>query len=172
MRHFITNVFTYVLAALLVLGSAVFAWIRSSQLVVSDEMSSLARFEGTPETPEAWRALGMSAYEANCRRCHGPEGQGWDQYPPLTGVDQLLAAPGGRDYLIALHLFGVASDRWRAPMPAMGHMHDIELAAVVHHVLTHFGNALPPGASPIASGEFAAARATPMTPHEVDALRP
>lgn len=172
MRHVIANLFTYVLAGLLLIGSAVFAWIRSSQLVISDEASALARFEATPEAAEAWRALGERSYEANCRRCHGADGQGWDQYPPLTDVGRIAAAPGGRDYLIALHLFGVASDRWRAPMPAMGHMHDIELAAVVDHVLTRFGDAPPIGAAPISSRELAARRATPMSPYQVSARRP
>ena len=172
MRHLLANLFTYVLAGMLLIGSAVFAWIRSSQLVLSDEASVLARFAGTEESAAAWRALGARSYEANCRRCHGAQGRGWDQYPPVTGVARAAAHPDGRAYLIDLHLFGVASDRWRAPMPPMGHLQDVELAAVLQHLLTHFGNELAPDVRPISVGEIAARRAAgPRSPHDVNALR-
>jgi mono/diheme cytochrome c family protein len=173
MRHFLANVFTYALASLLLIGSAVFAKIRSSQLVISDEASVLASFEDVPASEAAWRELGARTYEANCRHCHGREGRGWDQYPPVVGIDRLVATPRGRAYLIDLHLFGVASPRWRAPMPPMGHLPDVALAAVLDHVLTSFGNAMPAGAPPIAIDEIAARRAAGQrSPHVVDALRP
>jgi len=172
MRHVLANVFTYTLALLLVLGSLAFAWIRSAQLVVSDEETVLGCFEGEPEPAAAWEALGRRSYEANCRRCHGAEGQGWDQYPPLVGLGPVLATPTGREYLIALHLWGLASDRWRAPMPAMGHLRDVEVAAVINHVLRSFGNAPPDGAAPIEAGEVEATRSRRMSAHAVDRLRP
>jgi hypothetical protein len=42
--------------------------------------------------------------------------------------------------LILLHLFGMDSEDWRRPMPTMTHMHDLELAAAIHHILTNSGH--------------------------------
>ena len=141
MRHLLANIVTYTIAALLLAGAALFAWLRSAQVVIADEATVLARFEPVPEAHDfEWRELGGRSYVANCLNCHGRDGQGWDQYPGLDHTARMFNAPGGRDYLIDVHLFGLTSDRWRAPMPPMGHMRDVELAAVLNHVLTHFGN--------------------------------
>ena len=172
MRHILVNAFLYVLALLLVVGSLVFAWTRHAQLVISDERTASARFEAAPARAFEWRELGATAYAANCRRCHGARGQGWDQYPGLRALGALIDMPDGRDYLIALHLWGVDSDRWRAPMPPMGHMPDPELAAAINHTLTHFGNELPAGMTPIAPEELRRHREHPRSPAEVARMRP
>lgn len=170
MRHLVANVATYVIAALLVLGSVVWAWARSSQLLLSTEATTLARYEPAPDA--AWRALGADSYTRNCAACHGADGQGWDQYPPLVGIGALYAQPGGREYLIDLHLHGLASDRWRAPMPRMPHLADVELAAVINHVLTSYGNAPLLGDAPLVSPEdVAARRGRDLDPADVNAQR-
>lgn len=172
MRHLVANIATYTIAALLILGSALFAWMRSSQLVLSDEYATLARYEPTPEHDFEWREVGEHAYASNCRNCHGREGLGWDQYPGLTDTARLFAAPGGREYLVELHLHGLTSPRWGAPMPSMGHLQDVELAAVLNHVLTHFGNTPPTGARLYVPADIAALRGPKRSPWEVNALRP
>jgi cytochrome c5 len=172
MRHVLANLFLYVLVALLALGSVVFARIREAQLLISDEPTVASRYDETLASAFDWRALGERKYAANCQRCHGAGGRGWDQYPGLVGMDAMLVAPGGRDYLIALHLWGLASDRWRAPMPPMSHMPDPDLAAAIGHALTHFGNRIPPGVPWISPAEIAAHRDRPLSPHEVGRLRP
>lgn len=170
MRRRAANIFTYVLTGLLLLGSVVFALLRSHQIVISNEGTVLARFEA-PEGEHAWRALGARAYDANCQHCHGASGEGWDQYPGVTSSAVFAAAPGGREYMIALHLFGADSDQWRAPMPPMGHMHDVQLAAVVDYTLTQFGNQ-PLGFAPITPTEISAMRTRHLTAADVARLRP
>ena len=90
----------------------------------------------------------------------------------MAGVGALYARPGGRDYLVDLHLYGPASDRWRAPMPRMPHLGDVELAAIVNHVLTHYGNAPLVGDAPLVTpAEIAARRGRSLRPRDVNAAR-
>ncbi|MBE0599171.1 MAG: cytochrome c [Desulfuromonadales bacterium] len=140
MRHFLANIATYTIAIFLISAAALFGWGRSAQLVISDEPTVLQRFAPAPGHPFEWTALGEKGYRRNCQSCHGPEGRGWDQYPKLDHTASLFLAAGGREYLIDVHLYGLTSARWGAPMPPMAHLHDLELTAVLNHVLTHFGN--------------------------------
>jgi mono/diheme cytochrome c family protein len=169
-RHVISNIFVIALTGLLVLGSLVFMRIRSAQVVISDEATVYAMYEHQPADREL-EQLREQSYAANCRPCHGAAGRGWDQYPPLTGMSTLAAAPGGRDYLIALHLFGVASPRWRAPMPPMKHMPDALLAAAINYMFESFGNEAHP-VEPITPAEIAARRADTAHPADIARLRP
>jgi mono/diheme cytochrome c family protein len=141
MRHFLANIMTYAIAVLLIAGSAAFAWMRTAQLALVTEADVIARYEPAPAGEFRWHELGRTAYERNCANCHGSEGGGWDEYPGLEPAAAIAAAPGGRDYLVDLHLHGLTSDRWGAPMPRMRHMHDAEIAAVLNYILTRFGNA-------------------------------
>jgi mono/diheme cytochrome c family protein len=174
MRHFLANLAPYAIAALIVLGAAIFASVRSSQMVLSDEATVLAQFAPGEAHEFEWRALGAGSYVRNCAACHSRDGGGWDQYPGVGHTARLVAAPRGREYVIDLHLYGLASPRWRVPMPPMGHMADVELAAVLNHVLTNFGNAreLPPGAPLYLPADIAARRGLRLRPREVDRFRP
>ncbi len=142
MRHFLANITIYLIVLFLFGAAALFGWARSAQWVVTTEPNILAQFAPVPTPDFLWPGLGESAYRRNCENCHGPEGRGWDQYPGLDQAAMLFLTPDGRDYLIDVHLYGLTSGRWGAPMPPMGHLHDIELAAVINHLLTHFGNEL------------------------------
>jgi hypothetical protein len=42
MRHFLAWIATYTIAGLLIGGAALFAWMRSAQLVISDEGTVVA----------------------------------------------------------------------------------------------------------------------------------
>jgi mono/diheme cytochrome c family protein len=174
MRHFLVNLATYLIAAMIVLGAGLFAWVRSSQLVISDETRTVAYHAPTGTRGFDWQELGSGSYLRNCAACHGRSGGGWDQYPGVGHAARLLAGPGGREYLIDLHLYGLASPRWRAPMPPMGHIPDVELAAVLNHVLTGYGNEheLPAGAPLFLPDEVAARRGQSLRPEEVDRKRP
>jgi cytochrome c5 len=170
-RHFLANILTYTIAVLLFVGAAAFAWLRSAQLELTTEAAVLARHE-PPETLEfAWRELGQRGYERNCANCHRADGSGWDQYPAVTNAGTLASRPGGMDYLIDLHLYGLTSDRWGAPMPPMVHMRDVELAAVINHIVHHLGGgaAEPRLVDPAA---VAARRGQGLTPRGVNARRP
>lgn len=171
MRHLVGNAVTLALGALLLMGATVFAALRSVQWVISNEATVLARLEPAAAHEFDWEALGGRAYESNCQNCHRRSGEGWDQYPGLSQASALLAGPQGRAYFVALHLYGSTSDRWRVPMPPMGHMQDAEVAAVMNHVLTQFGNQVP-RASLFIPSDVAAARESPLSPWGVNALRP
>lgn len=174
MRHFLANVATYTIAVLLLAGAGAFAWMRSAQLLLTDEAAVLERYEPSPAGEFAWAELGRSSYVRNCANCHGRDGQGWDQYPGVGHTGRLFAAPGGREYLIDVHLYGLTSRRWRAPMPPMGHLHDAEMAAVINHVLTNYGNgeALPAGTPLLLPADVAARRGQALSPAQVDRRRP
>jgi mono/diheme cytochrome c family protein len=174
MRHFLANLALYVIASLIVLGAAFFAWVRSAQLVVSDERTVVAR-HAPAEHGFEWAELGRDSYARNCANCHGRAGGGWDQYPGLAHTARIAAEPGGREFLVDLHLHGLASPRWRAPMPRMGHIPDAELAAVLNHVLTAFADQPVDAAggpalfSPV---EISTRRGPRLSPRQVDGRRP
>lgn len=174
MRHFLANVTTYTIAVLLIVGAAAFAWMRSAQVVLTRESAVLAAYQPAPTGEFAWTELGRDSYVRNCMNCHGGDGRGWDQYPGVGHTARLFNAPGGREYVVDVHLYGLTSSRWRAPMPPMGHLHDVEMAAVINHVLTHFGNqaALSAGARLLLPSDVAARREQRLSPAEVNGRRP
>jgi hypothetical protein len=174
MRHFLANIAIYVLAALLLGGAALFGWVRAAQLVLSDESTVIARFEPGLEHDFEWEDLGASSYVRNCANCHGGDGEGWDQYPALRVAGSLFLSPGGREYLVDVHLYGLTSERWRAPMPPMGHLNDVELAAVLNHLLTNLGNVeqLPEGVDRYLPVDVKERRGRGLDPWRVNERRP
>jgi mono/diheme cytochrome c family protein len=170
MRHFLANIITYTIAVLLFVGAAAFAWMRSSQLELTTEAVALARYE-PPDTPGFhWQELGRRGYERNCANCHRSDGSGWDQYPPVTTAGALAREPGGVDYLIDLHLYGLTSHRWGAPMPSMAHIRDVELAAVINYIVTELGGG--DRAVLESPAEVAARRERGVSPRSVNERRP
>jgi mono/diheme cytochrome c family protein len=129
-----------------------------------------------------WQQVGASTYASTCLACHQANGEGVpDSFPPLAGhTPELLAAPGGRDYLVRLALFGlqgtimVNGRPFNGAMPAWGELlSDAQLAGALNFVLQSWGNdkALPPEFQPITPADIASARATKMSPEAVYALR-
>lgn len=112
-------------------------------------------------------ALGESTY-ATCAGCHQATGEGVPgAFPPLKEhAVRLAAAEGGRDYLTRVMLYGlqgpieVAGAQYNGVMPAWATFDDAQIAAVLNHVLTAWGNdaLLPEGWEPYAAEEVAAAR--------------
>lgn len=179
MRHMLGNIATRAIVALLLLGALVFAWARSAQITFSTETTELSRFEpakaGMAPTEEFdWRQIGELSYRRNCQQCHLDTGKGWDQYPGLNHTARLFAQPGGHDYLVDVHLYGLTSSRWGAPMPPMRHMPDVDLAAAINHVLTSFGNeqTLPTDAQLYKPEDIAARRNLDLSPAQVNEQRP
>jgi mono/diheme cytochrome c family protein len=169
MRHLLANIATYTIAAGLFIGAALFARMRESQYMLTKEDAVLAQFE--PGRDFDWEALGPDVYRRNCMNCHARDGAGWDQYPPLAPAAGIAELPSGREYLIDLHLYGLASTRWRAPMPPMAHMHDVEIAAVLNHIMDVYG---PPGDAPrvFEPGDVAERRGQRLRPRDVNERRP
>jgi mono/diheme cytochrome c family protein len=113
-----------------------------------------------------WQDLGAQAY-ANCVACHQPNGQGVPgAFPPLAGhMPELYNVEGGREFLIEVLLYGlqgpiaVHGQSYNGLMPPFAHLSDEQIAAVLNHTLTEWGNAEE-------LEEF-----IPLVPDEVAALR-
>jgi mono/diheme cytochrome c family protein len=173
MRHFLANIATYSIAIFLLIGAGVFAWVRSAQVTITTESAVLAQYQPEQGAIFRWHALGAGSYERNCMNCHLADGTGWDQYPGLGHTGELYTAEGGRDFVIDLHLYGLASPRWRAPMPPMGHLRDVEMAAVINYVLSNFGNQQHVGDEELLRPEdVAARRGLDLSPSDVNRQRP
>ncbi|HUF17070.1 MAG TPA: cytochrome c [Thermoanaerobaculia bacterium] len=99
-----------------------------------------------------WQDLGARVYAAECASCH-PAGRGGAGLPPLRvhAVD-LFLSEGGREYLIDLLLDGVVRSEVDGAIelmeshPPFDGQTDAQLAAVLNHMLTSWGNDghLPP----------------------------
>jgi mono/diheme cytochrome c family protein len=173
MRHIYANRTVYLIAALLVLVSLLFAWLRSAQVILTTERTIDALFaDATSLEAFDWEALGEHSYAVNCRSCHGAEGRGWGAYPGLRTLAPLFNAEGGRDYLLHVTLHGLASPRHTAPMPQFLNLPDAEVAAVNNFILTRWGNEaavdpeelyLPSDVTPL--------RTPTLSPWDVNALR-
>ncbi len=128
-----------------------------------------------------WQALGEQTYNTNCSGCHQRSGRGIPGgFPPLAGhAPQVLAQKGGHAYIVRLVLFGltgaieVEGTSYNGSMPSWSSLKDDQVAAVINHVLTEWGNdaQLPKDFKPVIPSEVAAARADNLTPEQVYAMR-
>ncbi|MDZ7801572.1 MAG: cytochrome c [Trueperaceae bacterium] len=132
---------------------------------------------------DASEADGAAVYAANCAACHQASGAGVPgAFPPLANghAPEVLAADGGRAYLIRAVVFGVQGSievqgqTYAGLMPSWQQLSDAEIAAVLNHVLTDWGNEaeLPGEFEPIRADEVAAAAEEGLAPTEVLELRP
>lgn len=128
-------------------------------------------------------ADGAAVYAANCAACHQASGAGVPgAFPPLADghAPEVLAADGGRAYLIRAVVFGVQGpievqgQTYAGLMPSWQQLSDAEIAAVLNHVLTEWGNEaeLSAGFEPISADEVGAAAEEGLAPAEVLELRP
>ncbi len=127
----------------------------------------------------AWAQDGAKVYTANCSGCHQVTGQGIPGvFPPLAGhIPEILAKDGGRDYLIKMMLYGVQGAmkikgmNYNGVMPAFAQLKDEEIAAVLNHISTAWGNKPPAGFKEFTAAEVKAARANRLTQQQVYDLR-
>jgi mono/diheme cytochrome c family protein len=125
--------------------------------------------------------LGETSFQTNCAACHQATGQGLPgAFPPLAGhVPDLLAAEGGRTYLIHVLLYGqqgemsVDGQTYNGVMPPWTQLSDEELAAVLTHISTAWENeaALPEGFEPFTADEVASQRDLGLSGADVNAQR-
>jgi mono/diheme cytochrome c family protein len=111
---------------------------------------------------------GAQVYQQSCVFCHGERGQGRaGAFPPLAAhTTELIKTPEGRAHLINVMLFGmqgpvrVRGNIYDGVMPAFAHLTDEQIAAVLNHTLTAWGNdrLLPRNHRPITAAEVANAR--------------
>lgn len=130
------------------------------------------------QTPAAASANGAQVYN-NCVGCHQANGAGVPGvFPPLAGhIPDLLAAKGGREWLIQAVLYGLQGSisvkglNYNGLMPAYPQLSDAEIAAVLNHIATQWGNAFPAGQSAYTAAEVQALRGKNLTPQQVLAAR-
>lgn len=132
-----------------------------------------------PVTQKAARAMpGSSAaelYAAACAGCHRNKGEGrFPVFPPLAGSPWVNGDPGR---LVAVTLHGLSGPvevngvGYSGLMPGFSHLDDREIAKVLSHVRSSWGN----DAAPLTAAEVAATRAqtsrrrSPWTMAELEA---
>ena len=85
-----------------------------------------------------------------------------------------MAAKGGREYLIKVVLYGLSGEimvkgaKFNGAMPAFGQLKDAEVAAVLNHITTSWGNK---NAKAYTEAEVKAVRATKLTAAQVNEAR-
>jgi hypothetical protein len=177
MRHVYVHRAAVVLAVLLVVAAALFAWWRSRDLTLvlfvdAGRLEALAADDDDRTETEdwAWQVPGGSFYAGSCRGCH----------VRLTHVPELFAADGGRPYLIDLLLFGFEGEApidgslERFDHPPFAERSDDHVAAVLNHLLVSWGNEdeLGGDVALYRPEEVADARDRELTPSEVAERRP
>lgn len=117
----------------------------------------LTQGQPAPSAATATGDAGARVYETRCSSCHQPMGQGLaGAFPPLAGDPVVLASDPARH--IEIVLFGLSGQviggvTYASPMPAWAALlSDEEVAAVVNHERSSWGNSAPPVTS-----EFVAA---------------
>jgi len=120
---------------------------------------------------------GPAIFQQNCSFCHGENGQGRPgAFPPLAGhITNLIKLPEGQIQILQTVLFGMQGEirakgqKYNGVMPAFGQLSDEQLAAVLNHILSAWGNdkLLPGDFKPITAANVAAARGTRLTPQQV-----
>jgi mono/diheme cytochrome c family protein len=144
-------------------------------------LASASRLHAQSAAEFNWRALGQQTYNNNCSGCHQSSGKGIPGgFPPLAGHAPEVLTQQGHAYFVRLVLFGLAGaievdgNSYNGTMPSWSDsLRDDEIAAVINHVLTDWGNdaRLPKDFMPILPAEVAAARAENLTPQQVLGLR-
>ena len=89
---------------------------------------------------------GAGVYLTNCVGCHGPNGMGMGLQPPLPGS---ATVNGEASALAAWVMFGVRpstspAGKYQPMMPQFHYLKDQELAEVLTHVRTQWGNQSAP----------------------------
>lgn len=124
---------------------------------------------------------GATIYATNCVGCHQADGSGLPGvFPPLAGhVGDLYAADGGPRHLANVLLFGmqgqitVNGTDYAGVMPSWFQFSDADVAAVLDHVLTAWGDAATLEAYvPISAEDVAQARRGGLSPQGVYERRP
>jgi mono/diheme cytochrome c family protein len=105
---------------------------------------------------------GAVVYATYCASCHGRDGSGVGKNPPLAGSATVV---GDANALAAWIIAGqrpatLPKLRGLVVMPQYAWLDDEDLAAVINHVRTHFGNDAPP----VTAMDMAAVRAALARP--------
>ena len=131
----------------------VFVSIFAATLVACGQQSEPAGASGEPElhkaevaqaTASATESAGEQKYLTNCAICHQANGKGLPgAFPPLAGSDYFA---DDRMRAVEATIKGLSGPitvngvEYNVVMPAMSHLNDEDLAAILTYVLTSWGN--------------------------------
>lgn len=144
-------------AALFLWGVGYILWTQRDDSPGLGDRRTVATLAGKP----AGAAVdGAQLYAAQCVACHQASGAGLPGvFPPLAGSEWVNGAPARLAAIVLHGVHGkltVKGAAYDGQMPAFkDKLGDAELAAVLTHVRSQFGNA----AAPLTAAEVAAARA-------------
>lgn len=94
----------------------------------------LAACGGEGDSGATDAAAGQEAFETHCITCHGPEGQGTDQGPPLVHIVYEPSHHGDEAFRSAV-ASGVTPHHWDfGPMPPVPGISESETDAVIAYV--------------------------------------
>ena len=168
------------------------AEIKAELEDLEGQLEQIAESESTEETEEAveeaeeasaefeWQELGQTTYNV-CQACHQANGEGLPgAFPPLKEhITKLYNAEGGRKYIINVVLYGlqgkieVGDTSYSSAMTSQNFLSDEQIAAVLNHELTSWGNdELLEDFNPILPEEVTAERENTLSPQKVLELRP
>ncbi|HOV58683.1 MAG TPA: cytochrome D1 domain-containing protein, partial [Rhodanobacteraceae bacterium] len=95
--------------------------------------------------PKQGHEAGEAAFKANCAACHQPDGKGLaGAFPPLASSDYLNARKATD--IAGFVLKGVQGEitvngaKYNGVMPALSHLADADIAAIVNYVYASWGN--------------------------------
>lgn len=134
-----------------------------------------------PPPTELAATGGAQIYAKLCSSCHAPDGKSLATVaPPLAGHAVRMLEAGGRAHLIRIVLNGMAGPievsgkRYDAIMTPLRYLKDQQVADVLNHVLTSWGNdtLLPRDFKPITPEEVRQERAVVLSPRDIAAERP
>ncbi|MFW6049618.1 MAG: c-type cytochrome [Myxococcota bacterium] len=120
---------------------------RSDVMVPGGEMQPAAA--AAPAAPPDPSELGASVYRRVCASCHQADGEGSGvSFPPLAGSEWVVGSPAILARIVLHGVQGpidVAGQRYNGQMPGWGdQLDDAEVAAVLTHVRSNFGNDAAP----------------------------
>jgi nitrite reductase (NO-forming)/hydroxylamine reductase len=115
--------------------------------------------------PKTDAEAGQAAYLAQCAACHQPDGSGLaGAFPPLKGSDWLVER--STEDVIKAVLTGlsgpmtVSGKDYNGVMPAMSHLSDADIAAILSHVYTSINS----GGAMVSAEQVAAVRSASGVP--------
>jgi mono/diheme cytochrome c family protein len=151
--------------------------VRSLILVAA----CLASACNSRSTPGLQASGGAEIYAKLCASCHAQDGKSLASLaPPLAGHAVSLLQAGGRSHLIRIVLNGMAGPiqvggrSYDAMMTPLRYLKDQQVADVLNHVLSAWGNdkLLPSSHRPVTAEEVARVRLPVSSPQEMAAHRP
>jgi nitrite reductase (NO-forming)/hydroxylamine reductase len=134
--------------------------IASALVVLLFSAAACSQDTVNERPPKLGNEAGQAAYLAQCAACHQPTGQGLPgAFPPLAGSDWI--AGRSSEEVIASVLAGIQGEitvngvKYNNVMPAMSHLSDADVAAILSYVFSSWGNS----GTAVSEAQVAAVRA-------------